>query len=97
MAKGRTRTIDVFLRAGKVHRLDAADLLLGRADHGRASLAGQAPAGGSEGSLLDGGRGQLASQLGADSPGEGSGGHCVCCGGVGRKGREEMRGRVKRK
>lgn len=86
------RTVDVFLRSGKVNRLHAADLL-SRADHGRASLTGQAPTRGSDGSLLDGGRGQLASQLRAKSPGKGSGSHCVWCGGWGG-GREGMGNRI---
>lgn len=68
-------TVDVLLVAGEVDGLETTNLLR-RPDNGRTSLPRQAPAGGREGALLDGGRRHLAGQLRAESPGEAPGGHC---------------------
>ncbi len=80
----KSLTIDVLLVAGKVNRLDAANLL-GRDANGRASGRGSggADSGASNrvgGALLEGRGDQLAGQVGAHGLLEGSRGHCddVC-------------------
>lgn len=71
------RTVDVLLVASKVHRLEAADLLLALGGSRASSDGGGAhqARGGGKGALLDTGRGDLAGQWAAQGLGEGSRGH----------------------